>query len=440
MAIPSSLPSPPPVPRLDTEHLQSAYGKEVLGHREPITALPETPRYQKAAAHQFLQTPPTISISQTHSESNMHRGFSFRRANSNAGPKPVVEKPLPIPGHSRSHSSQSVASWQQNGGGLMPGQTSGGLQRSMSKRQKFVRAITNPDKIFDRDPASPPPESRYVQISVVVFGFNPVLRKQNSVLLHLRLFSRTVGLCPSPDFQSLSLPQGSTHLTLYWVTHHCLSLFRFRKMKPNYFRRIRSQSNLHDSTNLREPTSRFNPNPNSKLARTFFGNGRVDFGSGAPVAPPTPPTPSIPLPDLEEPLFNSHWIPEKVAIELPSGYTMRPMCRGDYGRGYMDVLRVVGRTGWVGEEVWEERCEWLRTMSSTYFILVVVNPEDRIVASGTLMMERKFVHNLGTVGHVEDLAVARDQKGKKMGLRVLEALVHVAQTAGCYKVRLLIIC
>ncbi|KAE9968059.1 hypothetical protein EG327_011200 [Venturia inaequalis] len=337
MATPTSLPDAPPVPHLDTEQLQSAYGKEILGHREPVTALAEPPRYQKAAAHQFLQTPPTISISKTRSESNMHRGFSFRRANSNAGPKAVTEKPLPVmPGHSRNHSIQSAASWQQNGA-LLPGPSSGGLQRSMSKRQKFVRAITNPDKIFDRDPASPPPESR------------------------------------------------------------------------------------------------FNPNPNSKLARTFFGNGRVDFGSGAPVAPPTPPTPSIPLPDLEEPLFNSDWISEKVEADLPSGYTLRPMCRGDYGRGYMDVLRVVGRTGWVGEDVWEERCEWLRTMSSTYFILVVVNSEDRIVASGTLMMERKFVHNLGTVGHVEDIAVARDQKGKKMGLRVLEALVHVAQTAGCYK-------
>lgn len=112
------------------------------------------------------------------------------------------------------------------------------------------------------------------------------------------------------------------------------------------------------------------------------------------------------------------------------------MCRGDYSRGYMDVLRVVGRTGWVGEDIWDERCEWLRTMGSTYYVLVVVNPEDKIVASGTLMMERKFVHNLGIVGHVEDLAVARDQKGKKMGLRVLEALVHVAQVVGCYKVSL----
>lgn len=179
--------------------------------------------------------------------------------------------------------------------------------------------------------------------------------------VQLRLSSRVVRLRtgmklgPSspasllPSHETLPFPRSSISATpkvqptslVHWVTHHCLSLPCFRKMRPNYFRRIRSQSNLLESTNLHEPTSRFNPNPNSKLARTFFGNGRVDFGSGVPVAPPTPPTPSIPLPDLEEPLFNSHWISEKVASDLPSGYTIRPMCRGDYGRGYMDVLRVV---------------------------------------------------------------------------------------------------
>jgi glucosamine-phosphate N-acetyltransferase len=177
--------------------------------------------------------------------------------------------------------------------------------------------------------------------------------------------------------------------------------------------------------------NRFNPNPNSKLARTFFGSGRVDFGSGAPLAPPTPPTP---LPDPELPLFNPGLISEKVLEDLPAGYAMRPLCRGDYHRGYMEVLRVVGRTGWVGEDIWDERCEWLRTQGSTYYILVVVNQEDRVVASGTVLLERKFIHNMGVVGHIEDLAVARDQKGKKMGLRILEALVHIANSHGAYKV------
>jgi hypothetical protein len=163
MAIPTSVPeTAPPIPRLDTENLPSAFPKEILGDQEPqsVTALPEPPRYQATAAQQFLQSPPSINISKTKSESNMHRGFSLRRSKSGVGPKPVGEKQLPLPAHTRSHSNQSAMPYQHNGG-LSPGQP-GGLHRSMSKRQKFVRAITNPDTIFNRDPASPPPESRYV--------------------------------------------------------------------------------------------------------------------------------------------------------------------------------------------------------------------------------------------------------------------------------------
>ena len=45
------------------------------------------------------------------------------------------------------------------------------------------------------------------------------------------------------------------------------------------------------------------------------------------------------------------------------------------------------------------------------------------------------MHNIATNGRIEDIAVARDQKGKKMGLRILEALVHLSVEAGCHKVR-----
>ena len=44
------------------------------------------------------------------------------------------------------------------------------------------------------------------------------------------------------------------------------------------------------------------------------------------------------------------------------------------------------------------------------------------------------IHNLGLVGHIEDIAVAKDQQGKKLGLRIIQALDHVAEQVGCYKV------
>ncbi len=44
------------------------------------------------------------------------------------------------------------------------------------------------------------------------------------------------------------------------------------------------------------------------------------------------------------------------------------------------------------------------------------------------------IHNLGLVGHIEDIAVTKDQQGKKLGLRIIEALDYVAKKVGCYKV------
>lgn len=43
------------------------------------------------------------------------------------------------------------------------------------------------------------------------------------------------------------------------------------------------------------------------------------------------------------------------------------------------------------------------------------------------------IHHLGLVGHIEDIAVAKDQQGKKLGLRIIQALDFVAENVGCYK-------
>lgn len=37
------------------------------------------------------------------------------------------------------------------------------------------------------------------------------------------------------------------------------------------------------------------------------------------------------------------------------------------------------------------------------------------------------------VGHIEDIAVAKDQQGKKLGLKLIQALDYVAEKVGCYK-------
>lgn len=54
----------------------------------------------------------------------------------------------------------------------------------------------------------------------------------------------------------------------------------------------------------------------------------------------------------------------------------------------------------------------------------------------SLMNSRCSIHNLGLVGHIEDIAVAKDQQGKKLGLKIITALDYIAEQVGCYKVPL----
>lgn len=131
---------------------------------------------------------------------------------------------------------------------------------------------------------------------------------------------------------------------------------------------------------------RFNPNPNGKLIRTFFSNS-LDVAPSTPAAPHRSLTPLL---EADQPLFDTDLISEKVMLDLPSGYSIRPLCRSDYKRGYMDVARVVGKTGYVEEDVWDARCEWLERNKDTHFVLVVLDLDDIVVASGTLLFERKL--------------------------------------------------
>ncbi|KAF1983316.1 acyl-CoA N-acyltransferase [Aulographum hederae CBS 113979] len=132
-------------------------------------------------------------------------------------------------------------------------------------------------------------------------------------------------------------------------------------------------------------------------------------------------------------MFSELLVSGEVAAGLPEGYELRPLRRADFRRGYLDVLRVTGKVGAVGERAWEERFEWLRRNNETYYILVIVNEEERVVAGGTLMVERKFTNNCSLIGHIEDVAVARTEKGKKMGLRMLDALTHISKELGCIR-------
>ncbi|KAG2418990.1 glucosamine 6-phosphate N-acetyltransferase [Aspergillus terreus] len=135
----------------------------------------------------------------------------------------------------------------------------------------------------------------------------------------------------------------------------------------------------------------------------------------------------------DSPLFSSSLISPDVLAALPQDYIIRPIRRSDFHRGYLDVLRVLTTVGDISEEQWNQRYDWISARNDEYYLLVICDGEGRVVGTGSLIVERKFIHSLGLVGHIEDIAVEKGQQGKKLGLRIIQALDYVAEHVGCYK-------
>ncbi|KAL1956386.1 hypothetical protein VTO42DRAFT_7369 [Malbranchea cinnamomea] len=170
----------------------------------------------------------------------------------------------------------------------------------------------------------------------------------------------------------------------------------------------------------------------SSTTQTFVPNGLINGEINGIVHPSVNGTtkPSI---DDDQPLFSPEYISPEVQALLPEGYTLRPLHRSDFFNGYLDVLRVLTSVGDFGFDKWNERYEWMRQRNGEYFLLVICDGEGKVVGTGSLIVERKFIHSLGMVGHIEDIAIAKNQQGKKLGLRMIQALDYVAKKVGCYK-------
>lgn len=55
--------------------------------------------------------------------------------------------------------------------------------------------------------------------------------------------------------------------------------------------------------------------------------------------------------------------------------------------------------------------------SGLTFITVIEDENKDIIASATLLLEYKFLHECGNVGHIEDVVVHDSQRGKRLGIR-----------------------
>ena len=66
-------------------------------------------------------------------------------------------------------------------------------------------------------------------------------------------------------------------------------------------------------------------------------------------------------------------------------------------------------------------------------IIHVAELNGKIVGSTTLLIEQKFIHAGGFVGHIEDVVVNKEFEGQGIGMKLVLSLLDVAKERKCYK-------
>lgn len=112
--------------------------------------------------------------------------------------------------------------------------------------------------------------------------------------------------------------------------------------------------------------------------------------------------------------------------------SLRKLETGDYNKGYLELLS--GLTTVEPDLISLKSFNKFVKKLHDNHVVYVVEHMNQIIATGTIFIEPKIIHGCGTVGHVEDIVVSPEHKGKKLGTFIMNALIEYAKNKKCYKI------
>ena len=121
-------------------------------------------------------------------------------------------------------------------------------------------------------------------------------------------------------------------------------------------------------------------------------------------------------------------------------FIARPLQKSDYSKGYLTLLTQLTEVGEYKKELFEAQFDAIKRMPGCHYIIVVEDPgcgeSGQIIASASLIVECKFIHNAALRGRIEDVVVDKNYRGMHLGSMLLEVLCLYSKFLGCYKITL----
>lgn len=92
------------------------------------------------------------------------------------------------------------------------------------------------------------------------------------------------------------------------------------------------------------------------------------------------------------------------------------------------IFQILGQLSTVGKNIKYEDFEtWFLELPKNHNIFIL-EIENKIIGMGTLLVESKIIHQFGKVGHIEDIVISNEYRGKGYGKYLVKKIVEIAKT------------
>lgn len=113
-------------------------------------------------------------------------------------------------------------------------------------------------------------------------------------------------------------------------------------------------------------------------------------------------------------------------------YTITKLEKSDYYNGFLELLEqltVVHNT----QPAFDDFCHYFDNTSSDIYVIKEFG-KSTVIGTGSILIEQKFIHSFGRVGHIEDIVISNDYRGQGLGKILIKYLIDLARKNTCYKV------
>ncbi len=104
----------------------------------------------------------------------------------------------------------------------------------------------------------------------------------------------------------------------------------------------------------------------------------------------------------------------------------------DFKKGFLETLSNLSSVSLTSKKA--ERIYKKQIKDNPVYNMFVAELENEVVGVITLLMEQKFIHSGGKVGHIEDVVARKGFQGKGIGSALVKRAIAEAKKQDCYKV------